>query len=84
MARNLLAHSAMSILRTPVSSSSIASIGYAADATLEVEFRHGAVYRYFAVPKEVYDAMTLAESIGAYFNRSVRPHFRYERINEPN
>ena len=74
----------MSIPRTPVSSSSIASIGYTTDATLEVEFRRGVIYRYFAVPKDVYNAMLLAESIGAYFNSSVRPYVRYERINDAN
>jgi hypothetical protein len=72
----------MSIPRLPVSSSSIASIGYSTDATLDVEFQRGVVYRYFAVPKDVYDALMLAGAKGTYFNRHVRPHFRYERMKE--
>jgi hypothetical protein len=67
-------------VRTQVSSSSIAAFGYSADSTLDVEFRRGVVYRYFAVPRDVYNALISAESIGAYFNRSVRPHFRFERL----
>jgi len=70
----------MSITRTPVQSSSIASIGYSPDSTLEIEFHRGTVYRYFAVPQCVYDALWRAESMGAYFNRSVKPHFRYTRV----
>lgn len=69
-----------SISRVPVSSSSVASIGYAAEAqTLEVEFRSGAIYRYFDVPSELYEAFWSAESKGSYFNRAVRGQFGYER-----
>ena len=43
--------------RLPVDSSSLASIGYsAAERVLEVEFRHGAVYRYLKVAPETYEA----------------------------
>ncbi len=46
--------------RTPVTSSSIASIGYDRDNnTLEVEFRNGRCYRYFAVPQHVADGLIL-------------------------
>jgi hypothetical protein len=39
------------LTRTTVDSSVLSSIGYSNDATLELEFRTGAIYRYFAYPK---------------------------------
>jgi hypothetical protein len=63
-----------------VHSSLLASIGYSANATLELEFRSGALYRYFAVPKAVFLGLIAAESKGSYFNRNVRNLFSYERV----
>ncbi|HEY4225091.1 MAG TPA: KTSC domain-containing protein [Pseudolysinimonas sp.] len=61
-----------SMRRTPVRSSVIASVGYDADtAVLEVEFRSGDLYRYFAVPPSVHRALLEADSPGAYFNRNI-------------
>lgn len=65
---------------TPVQSSLLASIGYSIDATLELEFRSGAIYRYFEVPQAVFEGLIAAESKGAYFNRNVRSRFRYNRL----
>lgn len=66
--------------RTAVVSSLLASMGYSTDATLELEFRSGAIYRYFAVPHVVVQGLIAAESKGAYFNRHVRRRFRYQRL----
>lgn len=66
--------------RTVVVSALLASMGYAIDATLELEFRSGAIYRYFAVPHVVFQELIAAESKGAYFNRHVRNRFRYQRL----
>ena len=68
------------VTRTPVESSLLSSIGYSIDATLELEFRSGAIYRYFAVPQTVFEGLNAAESKGAYFNRIVRNRFRYQRL----
>lgn len=70
----------MTNLRTAVHSSLVASIGYASDASLEIEFRNGTVYRYFAVPESVHTALLAADSIGEYFNRHVRPRFPCARV----
>lgn len=67
-------------VRTAVESSLLSSIGYSIDATLELEFRSGAIYRYFAVPQAVLEGLIAAESKGAYFNRNVRNRFRYQRL----
>jgi hypothetical protein len=66
--------------RTPVQSSLLSSIRYSIDATLELEFHSGAIYRYFAVPQAVFEGLVAAESKGAYFNRSVRSRFPYQRL----
>ena len=66
--------------RAPVSSSSIASVGYEAElATLEVEFASGAVYRYFAVPTALHVQLMGAASKGAFLNRFIRNVFRFAR-----
>jgi hypothetical protein len=53
---------------------------YSIEAILELEFRSGAIYRYFAVPPAVVEGLIAAESKGAYFNRHIRNHFRYQRL----
>jgi hypothetical protein len=64
------------IRRTPVRSSCIASIGYADQVmTLEVEFRSGAVYRYFMVPRLLHTALLAAPSKGTFLNQRIRGHF---------
>jgi hypothetical protein len=60
--------------RQPVSSSSLASVGYAPDSeTLEVEFLgSGRVYEYYNVPQFIYDRLMEASSIGQFFNAEIR------------
>ena len=66
--------------REAVESSSLKSVGYAPESeTLEVEFHHGAVYRYLGVPPTVHEALLKAESKGAFLNREVRDIYPYER-----
>src|SRR6266705_1515946 len=48
----------------PVDSSWIGSVTYAADATLTVRFRRGTVYRYFTVPRAIFEAFLTAASKG--------------------
>lgn len=67
--------------RVSVRSDAMSSAGYdVATAVLEIEFRGGAVYRYFAVPPHHYTGLLAAESKGRYFNTHVRSEFRFERI----
>jgi KTSC domain len=68
------------ILRVPVESTSITSVGYAtATQVLEVAFRRGTVYRYLSVPADVFAAFIAAPSKGRYFNANVRDHYRHVR-----
>jgi hypothetical protein len=68
--------------RVPVTSTSLASVGYLADTnTLEVEFRHGSCYRYFAVPKHTYHALLAAPSKGAFLNTHIKNRYPFERAS---
>ena len=66
-----------------VHSAWIASVTYAADATLTVRFRRGTVYRYFTVPPAIVEAFLTAPSKGAYFTRHIRNAFPYTQIVDP-
>ena len=50
---------------------------------LELEFRDGALYRYFDVPETIYTGLLAADSKGSYFNRWIRSCFRYALIRGP-
>ena len=67
--------------RQSVESSNLASIGYDAEnEILEVEFNHGGVYQYFDVPKEEYEALMNADSLGSYFYHNIRDVYEYEKL----
>ncbi|TDE92794.1 KTSC domain-containing protein [Occultella glacieicola] len=62
--------------RKPVRSSAVAAVGYDPGTNeLDIEYRSGDVYRYSMVPPSVYRDLLAAPSIGAYVNRSVKPHY---------
>ena len=63
-----------------VHSSLLSAMSYSLEATLDLEFRSGAIYRYFGVPPTVPEGLIAAESKGAYFDRIVRNRFRYQRL----
>lgn len=52
------------MLRTPVSSSRISSVGWS-NNTLEIEFRDGAVYQYFDVSEMEYISFINSSSLGS-------------------
>ena len=66
--------------RTPIVSSLLASMRYSSQATLDLEFRSGAIYRYFTVPRTIVEALRAADSKGAYFNRYIKDHFPHQRL----
>lgn len=73
------------LIRTPLESSSLASITYdPKDGLLEVEYRRtGYFYRYFDVPRVIYRALIEAESKGAFLNQVIKPNFEYVRADIP-
>jgi hypothetical protein len=69
------------MVRNPVSSSNLYSVGYdSVTRTLEVEFHSGRVYQYFGVPNSIYVGLMNAGSHGQYFNAHIRNVFPYLRI----
>jgi hypothetical protein len=68
------------IKRQPVVSSDIASIGYdEATATLEIEFKATGIYRYFSVPKNVFDSLAATPSPGKFFLQNIKGKFAWEK-----
>ncbi len=64
------------MLRVPVVSTNIRSIGYS-NGTLEIEFRNGGIYTYPNVPKEHFDYMICNPHPGTYFHRVIKPNYPY-------
>lgn len=64
-----------------VESTTLASISYAAEQSLlEVEFRDGTRYRFFAVPATCFQQLLASDSKGRYFNGNVRNRFHFQRV----
>ncbi|MGI9027807.1 MAG: KTSC domain-containing protein [Candidatus Saccharimonadales bacterium] len=56
------------MIRVPVNSSNILSVGYDKDSQLlEIEFNTKRVYRYSSVPPHVYAGLMKSRSHGKYF-----------------
>ncbi|PXY32510.1 KTSC domain-containing protein [Prauserella muralis] len=67
--------------RRPLESSSLRAAGYdGARRVLDVEFHTGRIYRYFAVPREVYTGLLAAASKGRYYNAHIRDNYDYDRL----
>ena len=67
--------------RHPVESSNLRSVGYDEFLlVLEIEFKSGAVYRYYGVPSEVHDELINAESVGKYFNANVKSKYNFLKV----
>ena len=67
-----------------VNSSSLASVAYDDDlCMLEVLFRNGGRYQYFAVPHRVFDELLVAPSKGAFVNEHIKPRFPFRRVLHP-
>jgi hypothetical protein len=68
---------------TPVTSSSIAAVGYDRGArTLYLIFREsGAIYAYFDVPSNAHAALMRADSKGTFVNTRIKPNYAYEKLD---
>lgn len=70
------------MIRVPVNSSNIDSIGYDEDKmVLEIAFKGGGIYRYYNVPEIVHIGLMEAPSHGKYFHSEIKGEYTYERIN---
>jgi hypothetical protein len=60
----------------PVTSSNIEAIGYnEPNEILYIRFKGGKVYSYERVPSYTYDELMAAESVGKFFNQSIKNQF---------
>lgn len=53
------------------------AISYSAErgGELSIQFTDGSLYTYRDVPREVYEDLISASSVGGYFNREIRPRY---------
>lgn len=59
--------------RTRIDSTAISAVGYDPQtAVLEIEFRTGELYRFFAVPPSAHRALLAAPSAGRFFGERIR------------
>lgn len=69
------------MLRSPVASTNIASIGYDPDTeTLEIEFTNGSIYQYFNVPIGLNEQLMLSSSKGQFLNVYIRNAYPFSRV----
>lgn len=67
--------------RQRVDSSAVVSVGYDKKRRiLEVEVDGGAVYQYLDVPAREYFALVSADSVGRYYNQSIKPNYEFLRL----
>ena len=67
----------------PVSSSSIASIGYdPINKIMEVKyFGSGQTHSYHGVDHSTWVRTVMAKSVGKYVENSIKPHYRNEKVS---
>jgi len=67
--------------RSPVSSTSVASIGYDEPTeTLEVEFTNGSVYQYFNVGNAIHEQLMQSPSVGQFLNLYIKYAYPFTRV----
>jgi hypothetical protein len=70
----------MDIKISPVTSSTIAGIGYDAKSrTMAVKFKSGSTYRYAGVSAAAHQSLVSAKSIGKYFGQAFRG-MKFEKV----
>lgn len=64
-----------------VSSSNVSAVGFDDESsTLGVRFTNGAEYNYFGVPRNVFDSLLSAPSVGRFLNQYVKSVYPYQRV----
>ncbi len=63
-----------------VKSSNVLAVRHVFDQGLEVRFKTGDVYRFKGVPRELFEELVGAESVGAVFAAKVKGKFAHEKL----
>lgn len=67
--------------RSPVSSSSIESVGYDPNSsTLEIEFKKGGIYQYHDVPSHTYEEFISSDSLGTYLHHNIKNIYAFSKM----
>lgn len=69
------------MIRTPISSSFIASAGFN-DGAMEIEFANGDVHLYEGIDEHTFDQMMQAKSVGQYFHKNIKNKFSSVVVSE--
>ncbi|MDD5400952.1 MAG: KTSC domain-containing protein [Sulfurimonas sp.] len=66
---------------TLVESSNVKAVGYNKDSsTLQVEFKNGGTYQYFAVPEGVFVELLNSDSVGGYLASDIKGTYKYSKV----
>ncbi|MCY4305669.1 MAG: KTSC domain-containing protein [Aestuariivita sp.] len=69
------------IERYSVASSNVVPIGYDEQSqTLEIEFLNKSIYRYFNVPKKMYDKLMKEPSKGSFLHIYIKNAYPFSRV----
>lgn len=69
------------MMREPVASSNIASVGYDAPSeTMEGEFQNGTVYQFYNISQGTYDQFMGAPAKGQFFSTYIKNAYPYSRV----
>ncbi|HAT7516912.1 MULTISPECIES: KTSC domain-containing protein [Citrobacter] len=69
------------MIRDPVSSSNLQSVGYdPATNVLEIAFHSGGVYQYSGVPSAIHQGLLYAGSKGQYFAARIKNSFPFRKV----
>ena len=70
------------MLREPVSSSNLQSVGYDEfNNILEIEFNNNTIYQYYGVSPHIHNGLMNNPSHGTYFDRYIKNGgYRYKKI----
>lgn len=63
-----------------VESSNVQAVGWDKDNHLYARFTSGAVYLYVGVSRQRAVACSRAKSVGRYFNKVIKPHYKAVKI----
>jgi len=68
-------------MRVDLTSTSLQAATYQDQcAVLQLEFRGGAVYRYFGIPQQTFGELLRAQSKGGCLNSRIRNRFAYAKV----
>lgn len=70
----------LNMVETP-RSSCVAAVGYdEGTKILGIVFKHGGKYTFTGVPKDLYDGMLKAPSVGKYFHSRIEGHYPFNKV----